>query len=125
MRDTILFGQDRQISEIPRAAWEEHLAQAPQHSKSRLNFMSEEHHAVRYFVVRELPRIGKPIQPEFISQNLGLLLQRVNAILDELEKNLFFLVRNSQGAVSWAYPVTAEETPHRLVLSTGERLFGA
>jgi hypothetical protein len=87
--------------------------------------MSEEHHQVRYFIVRELPRTGKPIQPEFISQSLELPLMRVYTILDELEKNLLFLVKNSQGAVSWAYPVTVEKTPHQLVFSTGERLYGA
>lgn len=125
MSETILLGQGRQITEIPRKKWEEYLSQVPQHSETRLGFMSEEHHRVRYFVVRELPRTGKPIQPEFVSQSLELPLARVNTILDELEKNLFFLVRNSQGAVSWAYPVTVEKTPHDLAFSTGERLYGA
>jgi hypothetical protein len=87
--------------------------------------MSEEHHLVRYFVVRELSRTGEPIQPEFISQKLKLPLAQINAILDELEKNLFFLVRNGQGAVSWAYPVTVDNTPHHLTFSTGEQLYAA
>ena len=87
--------------------------------------MSEEHHLVRYFVVRELLRIGEPMQPEFISQKLKLPLARINAILDELEKNLLFLVRNEQGAVSWAYPVTVDNTPHELTFSTGEQLYAA
>jgi len=87
--------------------------------------MSEKHHLVRYYVVRELPRTGKPIQPESISQDLKLPLAQVGTILDELERNLFFLVRNGQGAVSWAYPVTVDRTPHELTFSTGERLYGA
>lgn len=87
--------------------------------------MTEDHHRVRYFVVGELPRTGRPLQPEFISQSLGLPLPRVNHILGELEENLFFLVRNRQGAVSWAFPVTVEKTPHELLFSTGERLYGA
>jgi len=49
----------------------------------------------------------------------------VKVILDDLESKLFFLVRNGQDAVAWAYPVTAEPTPHRLNFSTGERLYGA
>lgn len=125
MSETILFGRDRQILEIPRETWEQHLAQAPQHFKARLSFMSEEHHRVRYFVVRELPRRGAPIEPEAISQNLQLPLVRVEAILDELERMLFFLFRNERGAVVWAYPVTVEQTPHHLSFSTGERLYGA
>ena len=114
MRDTILFGQGRQINEIPRKAWKEQLSQLSQSSETRLRFMSELHHLVRNFVVRELPLANRPIPSDFISRSLGLPLARVETVLDELEKNLFFLVRNSQGAVSWAYPVTVEKTPHGL-----------
>ena len=125
MGETILLGRERHISQMPRVQWEQELAQAPEHIQTRLGFMSREHHQVRYFVVKELPNRGEPIDPEFISESLQLPLVRVNAILDELEQNLFFLVRNEQGAVSWAFPVTAEPTPHRLTFSTGEQLYGA
>lgn len=125
MSETILLGRDHQISKIPRDVWEEHLAHAPQHSRERLAFMSEEHHRIRYFVVKELPIRGKPIEPEVISQSLQLPLGRVNAVLSDLERERFFLVRNEQGAVSWAFPVTAEPTPHHLTFSTSERLYGA
>jgi hypothetical protein len=110
---------------IPRAEWEKHLAAAPEHTETRLRFMTEAHHRVRYFVVRELPRLGAPIPPERIAQDLQLPPAQVGAILDDLERNLFFLVRNALGAVSWAFPVTIDETPHRLVFSTSERLYAA
>jgi hypothetical protein len=125
MNETVLLGRDRQIAEIPRAVWEGHLQQAPEHTKTRLDFMTEDHHRIRYLVVRDLANRGQPIEPEVISQSLQLPLGRVMAILDELERNLFFLVRNDQGAVAWACPVTAEPTPHRLIFSAGERLYGA
>lgn len=125
MSETVLLGEGCQITKLPRKTWEGDLSQVPQHSETRLGFMSREHHLVRQFVVRELPRIGKPLQPEFISQSLKLSILRVNTILDELEKNLFFLVRNSHGAVTWAFPITVEKTPHELIFSTGERLYGA
>jgi hypothetical protein len=125
MSETVLLGQGSQIIKLPRETWEGHLSEVPQHSETRLGFMSEEHHKVRYFVVKELPSTGKPLGPEYISQSLKLPLERVNTILDELERNLFFLVRNDQGAVAWAYPVTADKTPHELTFSTGERLYAA
>lgn len=125
MSDTILLGRGQKMIEIPRAQWEEHLAHVPEHSRTRLAFMSEAHHRVRYFVVRELPRIGGPIAPALIASELALPLERVVAILDDLEANLFFLVRDEQGRVAWAYPVTVDETPHRLTFSTGERLYAA
>lgn len=125
MEETILLGRGRHITSIPRQHWEEHLAQAPQHAQSRLGFMSADHHRVRYFVVEELPRRGEPLPPEAIARRLQLPLDRVEAILADLEQHLFFLVRNAAGAVHWAFPVTVEPTAHALRFSTGEQLHAA
>jgi hypothetical protein len=125
MEDKILLGRGQQILEIPQTLWKQHLAQVPQHSQARLSFMTEAHHQVRNFVVRELVNRQKPVEAEFISDRLNIPLEQVRIILEELERKLFFVVRNEQGAVAWAYPVTGETTPHRLNFSTGERLYGA
>lgn len=125
MTETILAGRGGQIIQLPRKQWEEDLAKVPIHMKTRLAFMTQEHHAVRYFVVKELPAYGKPLPAEFISQKLRLPITQVERILDDLEKNLFFLVRNDSGAVSWAFPVTVQETGHHLRFSTGEQVFAA
>jgi hypothetical protein len=111
--------------EVLQATWEGHLTQIPQHDQDRLGFMTAAHHRIRYFVVKALAEMQKPIRPEFISEALGMPRAQVTDILDELEQKLFFLVRNEQGAVAWAYPVTVEPTSHRLNFSTGERLYGA
>ena len=87
--------------------------------------MSEEHHLVRNFVVRELPNAGEPLSPEFIAQELDLPVSRVVLILEELEKHLTFLFRNKQGAVTWAYPVTVDRTPHHVTFNTGEQIYAA
>jgi hypothetical protein len=125
MEEKILLGRSQQILEIPQATWKEHLTQISQHSQTRLSFMTDAHHRVRYFVVKELADKQKPIEPEFISTTLNMPLAQVTGILEELERKLFFLVRDEQGAVAWAYPVTVETTPHKLNFSTGERLYGA
>jgi hypothetical protein len=125
MSETILAGRGREITSVPRAEWEGHLSKVPEAIKIRLSFMTSEHHLVRYFVVRTLPRMARPIAPEIVAARLKLPLRRVNEILAELEKRLFFLVRDNRGHVSWAYPVTADETPHRLIFSSGERLYAA
>ena len=88
--------------------------------------MTGDHHLIRNFVVRELPRNqGKPLSAEDIANRLQLPLPRVNALLDDLEKHLFFLVRNEIGEVSWAFPVTTDRTPHHLSFNSGERTFAA
>ena len=81
---------------------------------------------MRNFVVRELPRNhGKPLTPRQIAKSLRLDLELTATLLDDLERNLFFLVRDGRGSVSWAFPVTSDRTPHRLHFSTGEKIFGA
>jgi hypothetical protein len=125
MEKNILLGRGREMLDLPQATWKKYLAQALQHSRSRLNFMTDAHHQIRYFVVKEMVVRQKPIEPEFISEKLNIPLERVNTLLEDLERKLFFLVRNEQGAVAWAYPVTVEVTPHKLSFSTGERLYGA
>ena len=125
MEEKILLGRDREILEIPQATWKQELAQIPQHSQARLNFMTDTHHQIRYFVVKEMVIRQKPIEPELISEKLRIPLERVNFLLEELERKLFFLVRNEQGAVAWAYPITVENTPHKLSFASGERLYGA
>ena len=93
--------------------------------EARLGFMSEEHHRVRNFAVRELPVVGEPLSTEFISERLGLPVDRVRAILDELEQRMTFLYTGGRGAVVWAYPVTVEATPHHVTFSTGEQVYSA
>jgi hypothetical protein len=125
MEEMILLGRDQRILEVPQATWKQHLTQIPQHSQSRLNFMTDTHHQIRYFVVKELVNRQKPIEPEFISNKLNMPLELVKSTLEELERKLFFLVRNEQGKVAWAYPVTVDITPHKIDFGTGERLYGA
>ena len=110
---------------VPAFIWKRQVRRNAQAAGARLDFMSEQHHLVREFAVRELPRVGGPMSPQLIADDLGLPHQQVVAILDDLEKNLTFLCRNEAGAVEWAYPVTAYETPHQITFRSGERLYAA
>ncbi len=125
MEASILLGRGQEILAVPQDAWIQDLTQVSLHSQSRLDFMTDTHHQIRYFVVKELAHRQKPIEPGLISRELDIPLEQVITILEQLERRLFFLVRDEQGAVAWAYPVTVEITPHRLVFSSGDRLYGA
>ena len=126
MRDVVLIGEGPRIREESAATWSRRLAGAGERCRERLAFMTSEHHAVRNYAVRELPRNhGRPLAPEAIARGVGLPRPRVEAILEELERQRFFLVRDDDGAVDWAFTVTVEPTPHRLRFSSGETLWGA
>ena len=121
----ILVGQGQDIHPAPVEGLVEAMERLPERMKQRLAFMTREHHLVRDFVVREMPRQSQPIAPARIAQCTGIAGERVTAIVAELEKNLFFLVRDGEGNAAWAYPVTTYATRHRLTFSTGEKTNGA
>lgn len=125
MSGHVLIGVGREIHSVPDDAFQNSLKALPARMASRLAFMSRNHHSVRDFAVRELPRQDRPLSPVQIAQVTGLPRESVSTILTDLEKNLFFLVRDPEGNVSWAFPVTTSETPHRLTFSTREKIFGA
>ena len=124
MNNAVLLGVWRMMISVPPALWQSQLAKETQ-GEADLAFMTADHHRVRDFVVREMPRVGKPLPPELIAAELGLPLERVGSILEELERNMTFLFRNPAGAVTWAYPVTVDQTPHRVTFSSGEKLYAA
>ena len=125
MTNQLLLGRGKQIIVISQTGWENYLAKTPQRAESGLEFMTDNHFRIRNFLVTELPRVGEPISVTYIAQQLSIPLEIVEHILNELEKRLFFLVRDEQGAVVWAFPITAKPTPHHLRFSTGEMIYAA
>ena len=125
MSGQIIVGKGREIRSVPDDEFVNAVNHLPERMAERLSFMSRDHHTVRDFVVREMPRQRRPVSPRQIAIITGLDLHRLSTILSELEERLFFLVRNSQGDVNWAFPVTTDPTAHRLSFSTGENIFGA
>jgi hypothetical protein len=125
MSGTLLVGDGREIRRVPDDAFLQAIARIPARMASRLAFMMQDHHTVRDLVVREMPRQRSPLAPRNIADATGLGLRKVSELLSDLEKRLFFLVRDATGNVSWAFPVTTAVTPHKLRFSTGESIFGA
>ncbi len=121
LEDSMLLGLSRTMLPIPRVIWQ---SQVPK-DRTALDFMTQDHHRIRDFVVMELPRVGRPLSPEFIVQALDLPLAKVTGILDDLEQHMTFLFRNEQGEVVWAYPVTAAVTPHHVTFSSDEQIYAA
>ena len=49
----------------------------------------------------------------------------VKQMLGQLEQRTTSLFRNERGAVTWAYTVMADRTPHRVTFGTGEQTYAA
>jgi hypothetical protein len=120
-----MLGLWRYIINVPPSLWQKQIAKGKRKFEKEHGSLSGEYRLIHHFVVRELPRNGMPLSPEFISGELGLSADRVNNALDYLEKRMTFLYRNRKGEVVWAYPVTVDKTPHRITFNTGEKLYAA
>ncbi|GMR13400.1 MAG: hypothetical protein BMS9Abin29_1609 [Gemmatimonadota bacterium] len=123
--EPVIVFSNGEAAEVSASAWAREVLGGPARMSERLEFMSEAHHAVRLSAVRELLETGRPVTPQVIAARTALDRVRISEVLAELEERLFFLVRNHDGDVTWAFPVTVDRTPHRLTFSTGERLYGA
>ncbi|MBI5477877.1 MAG: hypothetical protein HY906_03410 [Deltaproteobacteria bacterium] len=123
--ERVLLGYRRHLLPIPWALFKLVVGREAARTGRVLGGLDDEQRRVHHFVVRDLPRLARPMPPEHIAAALDLPLGRVIPILDELERRLIFLFRPGGRDVVWAYPVTVAETPHRLTFSTGERLNAA
>jgi hypothetical protein len=125
MKNTLMLGLWRYMIKVPPFLWEKQILGAKKKFEAELGFMTAEHRAVHHCAVRELPAAGRPLSPGSIAKMTDLPVDRVIALLEELEEHMTFLFRNAQGEVVWAYPVTVDRTPHRVTFNSGERLYAA
>ena len=125
MGTKLMAGFWRYMLSIPPSLWEKQIAKEKKKTRAKLAFMTEEHRSIHHCIVRDLPKVGHPISPEFIAEKLSTPGGRVRSIFNDLEEHMTFICRNDEGLVVWAYPVTAAETPHHVTFSTGEQIYAA
>lgn len=125
MAERVFLGWGRHMLPFPAALWRRRVRGRVRQIKAHLEFMGGDHHRVRNLAVLEVARTGRPLPAQDMARRLGLPLERVEAILRQLQARMTFLFRNPAGEVLWAYPFTAEPTPHRLSLDGGQEVFAA
>src|SRR5260370_39047132 len=118
---TVLIAHGMDLETKPAVEWQAAVRRGTNKMRARLDFMTAGHHAVRTFVVRELSQSQRPIPIVEIAAHVQLPTAQVQSIVEELERKLFFLVRNTAGAVAWAFPVTAGRTLTAWKSTTGHR----
>ena len=125
MGDSLRLRVGRYLLPLPAAVWHRLIQKTANRLRSADRHLTDRHRAVQHFAVKEIPRLGEPLPPEAVAAGTGITESEVLKILLELERKMTFLWRDSQGRVSWAYPVTTDSTPHHVAFSTGERLDAA
>mgnify|MGYP001612861495 CR=1 FL=1 len=125
MSNKLMMGLWKYVINVPPFLWRKQIALGRKKILKTYEELPGHAKEVHHFVVKELPRQGRPLSGDFIAQKLGITGEQVQHCLDLLERKMTFLFRNPQGEVHWAYPVTVVKTPHRISFSSGEQLYAA
>ncbi|HEY6101057.1 MAG TPA: hypothetical protein VIW03_16595 [Anaeromyxobacter sp.] len=121
----VRLGRGPAMELLPEPDWWSALQGHMPAARRRFDALPPLERAVRRAAVILLARAGRPVPPWAIATEVGAPLAEVVAALAELERRLFFLVRDGAGEVSWAFPLSTVATPHALSFPSGERRYGA
>jgi len=106
MFERVLLGVGRRMVPVPEVLFRP-MVRRDTNKLARRPDLRPDERRVQHFAVREIPRRREAIAPEVFAEELGLSLDEVSRILDELERRMTFLCRRGGKDVIWAYPVTA------------------
>ncbi|MCP4899449.1 MAG: hypothetical protein GY906_20990 [bacterium] len=119
MFERILLGVGRRMVPVPEWLFQK-LVQRDAGKLAKRPALEPDERRMQHFAVREIPNRREPIAPQVFADELDLPIDEVNYMLDELEHRMTFLCRRGGEDVVWAYPVTAEQTPHQVSMEGGE-----
>ncbi|MFC1488666.1 hypothetical protein ACFL6B_02340 [Thermodesulfobacteriota bacterium] len=94
-------------------------------AKTKADLLSKEERKVHHFIVKQMAIAKESITTEFIGEKLNISLNRVKDIVDKLEAMKTFCYRFDSQGINWAYPLSLENTGHKITVSTGEQFFAA
>ena len=110
---------------IPQVISNRGLEKGASGARAKAELLSEEERRVHYFVVKKMAVAKEPITAELVGEELDMPLERVEKTIDKLESLKTFLYRSDGKGISWAYPLSLENTGHKMTVSTGEEFFAA
>ena len=113
------------IVPIPRTVSDKGLGKGVAGAKAKAARLSEDERKVHHFIVKKMAVVTEPITVRIVSEELGLELGMVENTIVKLEKMKTFLYRSDGPGIDWAYPLSLDNTGHRMTASTGERFFAA
>jgi hypothetical protein len=110
---------------IPRMIAAKGLQKGVSGAKVKAALLSAEERKIHHFIVGKMTIVQKPITAELVSAELGMKLEMVENTINKLEEMKTFLYRSDGLGIDWAYPLSLDNTGHKMTASTGERFFAA
>jgi hypothetical protein len=119
------MGASRFMIPIPLVISNKGLGKGVSGARAKAGALTEEERRVHHFVVKKMAVAREPITAELISEELGIPLETVKKNIEKLERLKTFLYRSDGKGINWAYPLSLENTGHRMTVSTGEEFSAA
>lgn len=114
------MGLGKYLVPIPRVISNKGLEKGVSGAKARAQLLTEEERKVHHYVVERMSTAKEPITAELISDELGIPIEVVEKTVAKLESLKTFLYRKDGVGINWAYPLSLDETGHKLTVNTGE-----
>jgi hypothetical protein len=118
-------GIDRFMIPVPKVISERGLERGVSGAQAKSDSLSEEERKIHHFIVKKMAVVSEPITAELVGKELGVPVDMVEKAVDKLEDMKTFLYRSDGKGIDWAYPLSLNNTGHRMTVSTGEEFFAA
>ncbi len=125
MKRKMYMGIWRFMLPLPLAISAQGLKRGVSGAKTKADLLSKEERKAHHFIVKQMAIAKESITAEFIGEKLTISLNRVKDIVEKLEAMKTFCYRSDSQGINWAYPLSFENTGHRMTVSTGEQFFAA
>jgi len=110
---------------IPRIITAKGLQKGVSGAKAKAALLSTEERKIHHFIVSKMATAQEPITAELVSEELDIKMEMVEKTINKLEEMKTFLYRSDGLGINWAYPLSLEDTGHKMTACTGERFFAA
>ncbi len=125
LKRRMIMGIGKFMVPIPRVIASKGLEKGISGAREKADLLSPEERTIHHFIVSRMTKIKTPLTAEQVGKELNLPFDRVEATIDKLEELKTFLYRSEGKGINWAYPLSLEDTGHKITDSTGERFFAA
>ncbi len=125
MKRKMYMGIWRFMLPLPMAISAKGVKRSVSGAETKADLLSKEERKVHHFIVKQMAIAKEPITTEFIGEKLNISLNRGKDIVEKLEAMKTFCYRSDSQGINWAYPLSLENTGHKMTVSTGEQFFAA
>lgn len=119
------IGIGRFMVPVPKFVSSKGLEKAVSGARAKAAAITDEERKVHHFIVSKMAVAKEPITSGLVAGELGLPQEIVEETIDKLEDMKTFVFRSDGKGIDWAYPLSLNNTGHKLTVSTGEEFYSA